>query len=80
MEPDRSQFNCEEQSCAGHYAGWYWAQSRNINDVSQCGGSGSFQEGCKVYVNQVKNGDTNNTELTALAEVVNIITDIPSFY
>lgn len=38
-------------NCAGHEAGWRWAQSHRIADVALCSGrSQSFREGCGAYV------------------------------
>lgn len=34
---------------SGHAAGWRWAQDKGITDASDCGGQGSFKEGCEAY-------------------------------
>jgi lipocalin len=46
--------DCTED-CAGHEAGYKWAEEHEISDEDDCtGNSGSFIEGCKAYV--VDNG------------------------
>lgn len=42
-------FGCRE-SCAGHEAGWQWAEDHGLSDQRECGGnSWSFVEGCAAY-------------------------------
>jgi hypothetical protein len=42
-------FTCLE-SCAGHEAGWRWAEEHSIGDAAECdGNSWSFIEGCVAY-------------------------------
>ncbi|MFV0388419.1 MAG: hypothetical protein ACK5NT_06675 [Pyrinomonadaceae bacterium] len=37
-------------NCAGHKAGYEWAEEKGISDPEDCGGkSRSFIEGCKAY-------------------------------
>ena len=39
--------------CAGHEAGYNWAEEHDITDEEDCGGdSESFIEGCKAYVEE----------------------------
>ena len=39
--------------CGGHNAGYEWAESKGIDDPSDCGGnSQSFIEGCMSYANE----------------------------
>ena len=43
-------YECTED-CAGHNAGYEWAENNDISDIDDCGGkSQSFIEGCWVYV------------------------------
>lgn len=41
------------EDCSGHDAGWQWAQDQNVTDVSECSGSGSFEDGCQAYVEEL---------------------------
>lgn len=44
--------NCTK-NCGGHRAGWYWARKNNITTTSGCNGkSNSFNQGCKINVEQ----------------------------
>jgi len=39
--------------CSGHKAGYDWAQSENIADISECQSqSPSFSKGCEIYVSE----------------------------
>lgn len=41
------------QDCAGHKAGYTWAQDKGVDDAAACGGnSQSFTEGCHAYVSE----------------------------
>jgi len=43
--------------CSGHEAGYDWAESNDISDVSDCdGNSNSFNEGCEAYVEENDGG------------------------
>ena len=58
MDPDFTYFtDCEEPSCLGHLAGWYWAQDNDVEDASQCPGSDSFNSGCVAYCNQLNDAN-----------------------
>jgi hypothetical protein len=39
--------------CGGHDAGWQWAQDNGVTDSSECTGSGSFEDGCQAYVEEL---------------------------
>lgn len=39
--------------CSGHDAGWQWAQDHDVTDSSECSGSGSFEDGCLAYVEEL---------------------------
>lgn len=39
--------------CGGHDAGWQWAQDNGVTDSSECSGSGSFEDGCAAYVEEL---------------------------
>ena len=39
--------------CSGHDAGWQWAQEHEVTDSSECAGSGSFEDGCEAYVEEL---------------------------
>jgi hypothetical protein len=42
-------YGCKE-SCAGHEAGYAWAEKNGIGDPADCGGnSWDFEEGCAAY-------------------------------
>ena len=41
------------QDCSGHDAGWQWAQDHDVTDSSECSGSGSFEDGCEAYVEEL---------------------------
>lgn len=43
------------QDCSGHDAGWQWAQEHEVTDSSECSGSGSFEDGCEAYVEELDN-------------------------
>jgi hypothetical protein len=46
------QYGCT-QDCAGHEAGYAWAEENGIDDPDDCGGrSQSFIEGCWDYAEQ----------------------------
>lgn len=46
---DEGNYACT-QDCGGHEAGFQWAQERDIDDASDCGGSSqSFIEGCEAF-------------------------------
>jgi hypothetical protein len=45
-------YECTED-CAGHEAGYHWAEEHNIDNPDDCGGnSESFIEGCKAYTEE----------------------------
>ncbi len=54
--------------CSGHDAGFQWAQDNNVADTSDCSGSGSFEDGCEAYVEELDNrveearGDSNSDD------------------
>ena len=39
--------------CSGHDAGWQWAQDNDVTDSFECSGSGSFEDGCQAYVEEL---------------------------
>ncbi len=41
------------EDCSGHDAGWQWAQNHEVTDTSECLGSGSFEDGCEAYVEEL---------------------------
>lgn len=41
------------QDCGGHDAGFQWAQDNGVTDTSECSGSGSFEDGCEAYVEEL---------------------------
>lgn len=41
------------EDCSGHDAGWQWAQDHDVTDSSECSGSGSFEDGCQAYVEEL---------------------------
>ena len=41
------------KDCSGHDAGWQWAQDNEVTDSSDCSGSGSFEDGCEAYVEEL---------------------------
>lgn len=41
------------EDCGGHDAGWQWAQDHDVTDSSECSGSGSFEDGCQAYVEEL---------------------------
>jgi hypothetical protein len=42
------------EDCSGHDAGWQWAQDNDVTDGSECSGSGSFEDGCQAYVEELE--------------------------
>lgn len=42
------------KDCSGHDAGWQWAQDNDVTDSSECSGSGSFEDGCQAYVEELE--------------------------
>lgn len=49
----RDDWDCSTPDCAGHNAGYDWAEENGITDPSDCGGkSESFIEGCETYANE----------------------------
>jgi hypothetical protein len=48
--------------CSGHEAGYNWAEEKDIDDPSDCGGnSNSFIEGCETYAEE-QQGISNDYE------------------
>lgn len=47
-EDEEGSLGCTED-CSGHNSGWAWAAENEVTDSIDCGGSGSFQEGCEAY-------------------------------
>jgi len=43
------------QDCSGHDDGWQWAQDNDVRNASDCSGSGSFEDGCEAYVEELDN-------------------------
>ena len=41
------------EDCSGHDAGFQWAQDNDVTDSSECSGSGSFEDGCAAYVEEL---------------------------
>jgi hypothetical protein len=55
-------YDCTED-CSGHAAGYKWAEEKDIQDESDCGGdSQSFIEGCETYVQDPNRGATEDDE------------------
>ena len=42
------------EDCSGHDAGWQWAQDNDVTDSYDCSGSGSFEDGCQAYVEELE--------------------------
>ncbi len=51
--------------CAGHAAGYRWAEANSVTDEATCplrGGAVSFYEGCLVYVEDPSRGADEDDE------------------
>ncbi|MGH7023446.1 MAG: hypothetical protein ACREEB_07630 [Caulobacteraceae bacterium] len=65
-------------NCAGHEAGWRWADGHRIADPSMCGGrSESFREGCIAYAEDV--GKSKWVVLNAVPSTREVLSDCTPF-
>lgn len=63
---DAGNYVCTED-CAGHEAGFAWAQENDIEDAADCGGNSmSFIEGCEAFAQERQ--DEADREAQELAE------------
>lgn len=52
--PTFYEYKCNDD-CSGHEAGYQWAEEYDIDDKEECSSkSQSFEEGCYVYVDEIK--------------------------
>jgi hypothetical protein len=51
------------QDCAGHEAGYKWAEEHDIDDPAKCGGtSKSFIEGCQAWASDADDDNKDAAE------------------